>query len=605
MKRTFRFADFALDTAAGALRRGDETLPVTPKVYALLLALVERPGELLTKEELMARLWPDAVVEEANLSVTMSALRKALGEQPPEVRFIETVPRRGYRFVSPVQGFEAEPEAPPAPAAVRRGWVLPAIATAVLLAVAGATAWYFLRPAGAYRSLAVLPFRTTATDPATASLGLGMADSLIYRLAAAQTVTVRPTSSVLRFAAEPDPLAAGRTLGVDAVLTGFVQADGKKLRVTTQLLRVSDGKAVWSGQFENAFTNIFMVQDAIATRVADSLSMQLSGAARARMARRPTESTEAYKEFVIGRYFLSSDRRGENEVAMTHLRKAIALDPAFAQAYGALSEAMVDSLKTQATPEVRELARQNAVKALDLDPELARGHAALGGVQLWGDWNWSGAQASCAKAKELDPRDAVVRQFCGMLSICLTEFDTAIHELRTAAELDPDWREPQPFLSLAEMEAGFLEAAERRLLELRHKRPDDQFAIRLLAKLRWRQNRRAEAIALQREALQVTNLPIARGELVFFLAESGEREAARQVLPTIRSDNPEDPVAYARAMAHGALGEKDQAFQELDRAIQLRTTALVWMKFNLPLAPLRSDPRFASALGSLGFPAKR
>lgn len=604
MKRTYRFADFELDTAAGSLRCGAQTLPVTPKVYALLLALVERPGELLTKEELMARLWPDTAVEEANLSVTMSALRKILGEQPPDVKFIETVPRRGYRFVAPLASQEpAVPARPPAvPAAAvprtRARWWIPAAAAALLLAAAGSL-WLFLRPAPGYRTLAVLPFRTASVDPATASLGLGMADSLIYRLAAAQTIMVRPTSSVLRFA-DQDPIAAGRALSADIVLTGFIQLDGRNLRVTAQLLRVSDAAAVWSGKFENAFTNIFMVQDTIAGRVADSLAMQLSDPARARMRQRPTESIDAYKEYVLGRFLLSSARPDETQRAAQHLERAIQIDPSYALAYGALSEAYVDALRTQPTSEGRELARQYALKALEIDPQLARGHSAIGGVQLWGDWNWTAARASCEKAKSLDNLDAVVRQFCGAALLSLGEFDAASEEFRIAAEVDPEWRDPPAFRTLAELAAGRLGQAETLALTLRARFPDDQFVTRNLAKVRFQQKRLPEAVALQREAVRQYPAPIPRGELIHLLGASGQTGEARQLLASLDRDPAVEPVAFSRALAYAGLGDKDRALKELERAIEARTMALVWIRFNPMLDPIRADPRFPAALQRVG-----
>ena len=446
----------------------------------------------------------------------------------------------------------------------------------------------------------MLPFRTTAADPATASLGLGMADSLIYRLAAARTIIVRPTSSVLRFAGEADPLAAGRALAADIVLTGFLQLDGKNLRVTTQLLRVSDGAAVWNGKFENSFTNIFMVQDAIADRVADSLAMQLTGPARERMNRRPTESTEAYKEYVLGRFLLSGVKREEKQQAIWHLKRAVELDPGYALAYGSLSEAYVDSVSTQSTPEARELGRQYALKALSLDPQLARGYSALGGVHLWGDWDWAAARADCEKARSLDARDAEVRHFCGAIALTLGRFEDAVLNFTAAAEIDPEWRDPAAFRSVAELALGRLEQAESVLRDLRARFPKDQFVMRSTAKLRWRQKRPAEAIALQREALRIFDGPIARAELIQFLALSGQTAEARRLLASFEADSGSEPVAFARAIAYGGLGDKDRAFQELDRAIDVRTVALVWIKFNPMLEPLRSDPRFAVAVRRMG-----
>ena len=295
------FGPYRLDARRRLVWKGDALLDVPPKAAELLAALAGEAGEVVSKEELLQRVWPDTFVEEANLSVNVSILRKALGEQSDGRPWIQTVARRGYRFLGAVRAQAAPP-----------------------------------------RSLAVLPFRSLGTDEADDALGLGMADALITRLAATGRVAVRPTGTVRRFAsADVDPVEAGRQLGVDAVVDGRLQRSGSRLRLTVQLVPTAGGAPLWADQFDEEFTHLFAVEDTVAERVAAALVAELSAEERQRLGRRQTESLEAYQAYCRGRFFWGRFSRPWVEKAMLSFHEATAHDPRYALPHAGLADAFL------------------------------------------------------------------------------------------------------------------------------------------------------------------------------------------------------------------------------------------------------------------------
>lgn len=333
----YEFGSFRIDRRERLLLHDGEPVPLPPKVYDTLLALVMHSGRIVEKEELMKAVWPDTFVEDANLTVNISALRKVLGEAESEQRYIETVPRRGYRFVPTVtevknnsadsfaeehtkprlvieeeRKVDATKEESADPTGVyavprARRWGLPVVAISLLVGF-GAVAYYTwmkrAEPELKVRSIAVLPFKPLVADNRDEPLEMGMCDALITRLSGLNQLVIRPTSSVVQYNKPgQDSLTAGRELGVDALLDGFVQRSGDRIRVTAQLLRISDGKHLWSGQFNENFTNIFAVEDSISQQMVEALLLNLTGEEQRQVTRHYTENVEAYQLYLKGRYF--------------------------------------------------------------------------------------------------------------------------------------------------------------------------------------------------------------------------------------------------------------------------------------------------------------
>lgn len=447
------FADFRVDIRQRRLlrRATGEVVPVTAKVFDTLLYFVEHPGELLDKDRLLREIWPGVVVEENSLTQNVSALRQALGEAPGSNRYILTVPRRGYRFVAevaPGAAPAAQSNAGPGISSAPRRTILYVALAAVLAIVA-----YLLstrmpgRPASsAPQTLAVLPFKPLVAEGRDESLELGMTDSLIVKLSAMEGVVIHPLSSVRRFAAtDQDPLAAGRALGAQAVLDGLLQLRDGKLRVSARLLDVSTGQQLWAGSFDEPFTTIFGVQDAITARVSEALRAPLSKRISGNVAQRATADSEAYLLYANGRLAWSRLTEPSLLQAISYFERAIERDPRYALAHSGLSDsyAMLGVFGMRAPREVFPLARTAVEKALEIDPDLAAAHATLGHIKVQFDLDWNGGMAEYSRAIELDPAHAPTYHYRGILFALRGDIARSLADLQRAQQLEPLWIAPR------------------------------------------------------------------------------------------------------------------------------------------------------------------
>jgi DNA-binding winged helix-turn-helix (wHTH) protein/tetratricopeptide (TPR) repeat protein len=551
---------FRLDTARRVLWREGEVVPLTPKALDVLAALAERPGEVVTKDELLRRVWPDTFVEEANLTVHVSSLRKALGAQPDGRPWIETVPRRGYRYVGP------------APRAAQT----------------------------ATRSLAVLPF--AALDPQSAGdhLGLGMADALITRLGRGGQLLVRPTSAVMAYAgAAADARRAGRDLSVDAVLEGKLQRAGERVRVTAQLVRAADGVTLWADTLDEPFTDLFAVQDALSARLAGALAVKLAGTPGP-AGGRPTADAEAYRAYLRGRYFWNKLTGPWLDRALGEFRAAVGRDPAFARAWAGLADTLVMlTLFGSTSPdEGWRFAREAAERAAALDPDLAEARVSLGYVRLFQDWDWKGAEQELARAVALSPASAEPHQWHALLLAMSGRMTEALDEVARAQELDP--------LSLTvNTNAGLLlylrqqydpeVDPHRRTLELD---PDYGPAHWALGLAYAQQGRFDEAIAAHRRAVELWGgTAVMKAVLARTYALAGRADEARALLRELEAER---LSPYHLAILHAVLGDRERALERLAEAAARRDHWLVWVKVDPILEPLRADPRFEQVARAVG-----
>src|SRR6185436_5747291 len=336
----FSFGPFRLDVAERLLLRDGEPITLPPKAFETLLVLVQNSGRLITKRDLMNRLWPDTFVEEANLANNISLLRKVLDDDRQECKYIETVPKSGYRFVATV----TEPATPRTEVAhdsstnasgVRRSWLAVALAATVLAVIAG---YYFFysraasstpsSPPAALKSLAVLPLKPLVETSRDEAFEMGVADTLITRLSKLRQIEVRSIGAVSRYTdIERDPVAIGRAQQVDAVLDASIQKSDNKIRVSVRLVRVADGSTLWAGQFDENDTDIFTPQNAISNRVAEVLITTLSGEEKEALYRRDTENVEAYHLYLKGRYFWSKFTEEGLQKSIDYYNQALEKDP--------------------------------------------------------------------------------------------------------------------------------------------------------------------------------------------------------------------------------------------------------------------------------------
>ena len=318
-----------IDTAERQVECDGKPLALTPKALDLLVYFVGNSRKLLAKEELMQAVWQDRFVEESNLTVTVSALRKALGDKPDGQPYIETVPKRGYRFSAAV--IERPKGIPAAPSPVRqprrKPWVLGTVALAAALGLAIFLYFSFRPVPNASITIAVLPFRPLGTSPNDDYLGLGITDALITRLGRVRQVIVRPTSVVRKYSSgEVDPLNTGKSLGVSAVLDGSIQRVRDRIRITARLLRVADGTTLWSQEFDENFTDMLSTEDSISQTLTRALALKLTGGEMRELTRHDTSNSEAYQSYLKGRFFWSKRNAEAVGKGIEQFEQAIRLD---------------------------------------------------------------------------------------------------------------------------------------------------------------------------------------------------------------------------------------------------------------------------------------
>lgn len=575
----YEFGPFRLLTGERSLLRNGEAVTLTTRAFDTLLLLVQHRGEMLGKDAIIRSVWPDTVVSDNSLVQIVSSLRKALGEGPHEHKFIETNPGQGYRFVGQVRELRDEERKADKQAAPDQS----------------------PRDVGALRSIAVLPFKPLGSERGDEYLELGMADALITRLSNISQLIVRPTSAVWKHAdSGQQPVPAGRKLRVDAVLEGTVQRWGERLRVTVQLVRVCDGAALWAARFDEQFTNIFEVQDAISEQVMNALLLELSGAEKRLLAKRPTENTEAHRAYLKGRYCL--ERRSDEAIkkAAAHFQQAIDLDPGYALAHTGLADTynLAGMLYNRPPKETFPKAKAAALRALALDDQLAEAHTSLAVSRLYYDWDLPAAERDFLKAIELNPNYATAHLWYGWLLSAQGAFEGALDELRRALELDP--------LSLvAGTTTGAVLYFARRYDEAiaqfqQTLEMDSGFALthHCLSLVYTKQSKFIEAISAASRAVTLSeHHPRMLSALGCVQALAGNTAEARRTLDQLVEAGTQRYVSpYFLATLHAALGQNEQALSLLEQAFAERSGNLFWVAALPALDGLREDARFSALL---------
>ncbi|HSE37213.1 MAG TPA: winged helix-turn-helix domain-containing protein, partial [Blastocatellia bacterium] len=455
----YEFGDFRLDSESPSLWRDERLVPLPPKAVEMLLLLVRRRDSIVSREELLDTVWRDTFVEEGNINYTVSLLRKIL-DKDDRGRFIQTVPKRGYRFVADVQEVSANGHAENAvrnveatiPNEQRKPKIRWHFIGIVLLGVFFVTGFVLWRSFDErknlsttavtnrnVRTVAVLPLKTSAEEESSKSLSLGLTDSLISRLGSLNRFSVRPLSSVRGYA-DQDPLKFGETLKVDVILEGTLQQTDNRLVVNVRLWDLRDGAQLWQGSFDSTEADFFKLQDAVATGVTRGLVSELLEKDRELLTKRYTDNPEAFRAYVRGRAILDAKNPDNFEKAIDEFQKAVALDPTFALAYAGLADASTRRGFTTSGASAEEFyatSKALAQKALSLDAETPEAYAALGTVKRIYDWDWAGAEGSFRRAIELNPNYARAHLGYALLLSCLGRGDEALHEIKRAMEIDP------------------------------------------------------------------------------------------------------------------------------------------------------------------------
>ncbi len=547
------FGPYRLDFRARVLWRGGVLEPLPPRALDLLAALAERPGDVVTKAELMARVWPDVVVEEANLSVQVSTLRKALGPRDDGRPWIETVPRRGYRLAA------AAPAAAPAPP-----------------------------------SVAVLPLRLIGPSGDEPYLGVALADALAGRLGDSGRLIVRPMRGVLKHA-EADPELAARELGVEAVLDGSVQLSAGRLRVSLRLVpaRRGGGLPPWSRAFEVPFTDVFEVQDEVAAQVTRTL---LPSVAPAPAPARPTAEPAAYQAWLRGRYFWSRLSGPWLLRASACFHEAAELDPGFAAPHAGLAHAWVILGWSGLTPpgEAWEQAAREAALALERDPGLPDALIARAFVALLRDWDWTGATRDLDAAVQARPQDAGPVLWRGLFLALRGEAERAGRELARAEDLDPTAQIVSAARGFVACLLGDHEAELEQQQRTRELDPAQFLGHWSVGLALLHVGRLDEALAAQRRAVELSEGgALMQAMLGHALARAGDTAAARAALEELRALAPAYDHPYQQATLLAALGQPQAAVELLARACDQRDPWVLLLGVDPLLAPLEGQPGLA------------
>jgi DNA-binding winged helix-turn-helix (wHTH) protein/TolB-like protein/Tfp pilus assembly protein PilF len=630
----YEFGPFRLDAEERLLFRGQEIVPLTPKVVETLLVLVENRGQLLHKNELMEALWPDTFVEESSLAQNISLLRKALGEDQGR-QYIETLPKRGYRFTAEVKEvrdqhgaffthrlenaqfvIEEEEEEltesvvtlPFTNSAIRstitRGFSRAQLYAVVGFCVIGLAAAAFLLQTRSHKaqplapkSIAVLPFKTI--DSENESTGLGMADALILRLARQNQLLVLPTSSIFKYTKrEVDARSIGRQLGVDAVLDGTIQQSGERLRVTAHLIRVGDGATLWTGKFDQQLTDIFVVQDAVSEQLAHALTLTITKPDQ-KLPKVYTKNPEAYELYAVGLYFWNKRTEQGLAKAIEHFNRAIEKDPDFALAYASLSDSHMlvgHNRYGNLTPrDVLPKVKAAAVRAFEIDPNLAEAHSAMAVVNaLEGDYPQ--AIKLYQRSIELNPNHATAHLRYGYLLANVGQLDDAIQHMQRAHDLDPLSSTIDINLS------AYYGLKQNWDLSLKYAR----MALELNPEAwqgRVNLGEALEAKRLYQEAEveykkleQQGHILIAKQQLAYLYAVTGRSIEAHALIAELekafKDGKAHNTTEHHIALAYLALGNPDKAFEWLDSAFNSRSLVSPDFQYGHKLNPIRSDPRF-------------
>jgi TolB-like protein/DNA-binding winged helix-turn-helix (wHTH) protein/Flp pilus assembly protein TadD len=620
-----RFGAFEVDLRSGELRKQGLKVRLQERPFQILTFLLENRGEVVTREELRKRLWPEDTFVDFDHSVNtaINKLRDALGDTAENPRFVETLPRHGYRFIGPVDyGSVAGNHGNGAELPARRGkrrWLAPfaifivavilLFETLVALNVTGLRDW-LLGSIGhpKIESIAVLPFENLSGNPGQEYFADGMTEELITDLGKISALHVISRTSVMRYKGTTKPLPeVARELHVDALVEGTVRRSGNRVRITANLLYAPADRHLWAQAFESNRRDVLALQSEIARTIASHIKIKLTPQEHVRLASARPINPEAHEAYLMGRH--QWNRRTEESLnrSITYFREAIEKDPGYASAYAGLADAyaILGDNGFRRPKDVFPLARAAAVRALELDANLAEAHTSLGSVKKAYDWDWTGAEKELRRAIELNPNYATARQFYGELLESEGRFPAAIAELRRACQLDPFAPRIQAILVwtlyLARRYDEGLEEVEKGI------QVDPYSATFFFDRgeiyLQKRMYERALADLRKADGLlpgpYYPHLGLVRGYAV-----SGRRREALKELAELNDVSKRRYVmASLVAVAYSELGDKQQAFAWLETAYEQRDP---WLALTLKSEPgfdsLRSDPRFQDILRRMNFP---
>lgn len=609
--QSYEFGRFRLNVADRVLLREGELVPLTPKVFDILLVLVESSGQVVAKDDLMKRVWPNTFVEEGNLTQNISLLRKALGETPGGVQFIETVPRRGYRFVAETSepngrngSVASSPEIDPVVSAQILSPVTGRRRTPAFIAAAGVVVFsiiglmYFTSKAGntaAIQSIAVLPFVDESADPDAEYINDKIAESLINSLSKLPQLRVVPRSVVAGYKGKNlDPRKIGEELNVRAVVTGRMSRHGDIITIQADLIDLDNVAQLWGQHYDHKVSDALLVQDDISRDIFENLRLKLNVEEKKQL--------EAYRLYLKGRNAWNKRTGDALQEAIGFFNQAIEIDPNNSAAYAGLADCY-NMLVVYGRLQPKEgfpKAKEAAAKALEIDESSAEAHTSMAFIKFRWDWDRAETEHEFQSAIRSKPAYAPAHQWYSSYLVAVERFDEAIAEAKRTEELEP-------LSFVASSHLGWIyylsghddEAIEqcRKILELD---PSSFPARRYLGLAYEAKGMYPEAISEFQTGVKLSGSPLMLALLGHAYAVAGKKAEAQQVLSDLQQLPPQRYVSpYTVAAIYAGLGDQEQAFKWLDRAVEERDIWLMNLKVDPVFAKLRSQRKFTDTLARI------
>ena len=617
---SYDFGRFRLKVAERVLLREGELVPLTPKVFDILVTLVENGGQVVAKDDLMKRVWPNTFVEEGNLTQNISLLRKALGETPGGAQFIETVPRRGYRFVAETKQSwgDAEPagnghkehsletsiDTPVVStpnttsqlARIRRTPLFAVVAGLVVVGIIGLvyfTSWG--KAENSIQSIAVLPFIDESADPDAQYINDKIAESLINSLSKLPQLRVVPRSVVAGYKGkEIDPRKVGEELNVRAVVTGRIRRHGDIINIQADLIDLQNVAQLWGQHYDHKVSDVLLVQDDISRDIFENLRVKLNVEEKKQL--------EAYRLYLKGRNAWNKRTSDALQEAIDFFNQAIAIDPNYGAAYAGLADCY-NMLVVYGRLEPKEgfpKAKEAAQRALEIDESSAEAHSSLAFIKFRWDWDRSATEREFQTAIKLKPAYAPAHQWYSSYLVAVERFDEAIGEAKRTEELEPLSFVASSHLGWIYYLAGQNDKAIEQCRKILERDPSSFPARRYLGLAYEAKGMYSEAIAEFQTGVKLSGSPLMLALLGHAYAVSGKTAEAKQVLSDLQQLQGQRYVSpYTVAAIHAGLGDQDQAFKWLETAVEERDIWLMNLKVDPVFAKLRSQRKFTDILARI------
>lgn len=611
----FQLGSWLVQPRLNSICSAGESKRLEPKVMQVLVCLAEHAGEVVSKGDLIGAVWPETFVSDDALLRSISELRRVLDDDPKDPRFVQTIPKRGYRLIAeikPVEAAGAPKRSALVRAILRRPLVLAAgLLVLAVLSAAGYLGWRWWRPSPAPSrgqvKLVVLPFENLSGDPAQDYFSDGLTDEMITQLASLQpgrlSVIARTTAMHYKGAGKRiDQI--GRELGVDYVIEGAVRREKDRVRITAQLIQVADQVHLWAETYDRELSGVLSLQAEVARAVAGQIRLTLSGEKIAELASARPVHSGAYLAYLMGRYHWHRLTPEDLEAAAGHFRRAVDLDPGFARAWLGLSDSYRhlgswwgDWPPQKAFP----LAKDTMARALKLDSTLGEAHGSLGWIHFVYDWDWAKAEAEFKRGVELSPNARDARSPYANFLRRMKRLEEARREIDRCLEIDPLSPLEVMEAALLYLSVGEPKKAEQLVLRLLETTPDYRASLFGLASFYSRTGKLDKAIEyLEKTARTTRRDRLSLPSLGVAYAQAGRHTEARRVLDTLLT-TPE--VAQgAIAQLYVNLGEKEAAIRWWQKAFEKRDPRMVWLRLYSQDHPLWGDPRFQDLIGRMKFP---